>query len=215
MHLCIASVCDVVMCVVRGSTCHCQCWVEVEGMVEAPHHRHQPPHIRDWSLPITRLQSPQSPQCPRSAQLTATLSFIISAHSLHDLALSTASAPSPAAIVELSLESLDTPIHQPYHTYSILVIQAAAGSAGRVICQQLTGSYFREAFKLFEFDIQELEESLLLHGTEDDCDQLVAQLLVSLLQGCLPSFKKRINREVYIDFHFGMLYPMLYMVRQN
>ena len=69
-----------------------------------------------------------------------------------------------------------------------------------MICQQLTGSYFREAFKLFEFDIQELEESLLLHGTDDDCDQLVAQLLVSLLQGCLPSFKKRINREVYIVF---------------
>ena len=98
------------MCVVRGSTCHCQCWVEVEGMVEAPHHRHQPPHIRDWSLPITSLQSPQSPQCPHSAQLTETLSFIISAHSLHGgPALSTASAPSPAAIVELSLESLDTP----------------------------------------------------------------------------------------------------------
>ena len=55
------------------------------------------------------LHSLQSPQCPRSAQLTATLSFIISAHSLHDPALSTASAPSPAAIVELSLESLDTP----------------------------------------------------------------------------------------------------------
>ena len=52
---------------------------------------------------------------------------------------------------------------------------------------------------MFEFDIQELEESLLLHGTDDDCDQLVAQLLVSLLQGCLPSFKKRINREVYIN----------------
>ena len=90
-----------------------------------------------------------------------------------------------------------------------LVIQAAAGWAGRVICQQLNGSYFREAFKLFEFDIQELEESLLLHGTDDDCDQLVAQLLVSLLQGCLPSFKKRINREVYIDFYFGILYPKL------
>ena len=82
-YLCVASVC-VVMCAVRGSTCHCQCWVEVEGrMVEAPHHRHQRPHIRDWSLPISSLQSPQSQLCPLSAQLTATLSFIISAHSLH------------------------------------------------------------------------------------------------------------------------------------
>ena len=62
---------------------------------------------------------------------------------------------------------------------------------------------------MFEFDIQELEESLLLHGTDDDCDQLVAQLLVSLLQGCLPSFKKRINREVYIVSYFGILYPKL------
>ena len=64
--------------------------------LESPHHQ----------APVSSLQSPQ---CPRSAQLTATLSFIISAHSLHDPALSTASAPSPAAIVELSLESLDTP----------------------------------------------------------------------------------------------------------
>lgn len=49
---------------------------------------------------------------------------------------------------------------------------------------------------MFEFDIQELEESLLLLGTEDDCDQLVFQLVISLLQGCLPSFRKRINKEV-------------------
>ena len=96
-----------------------------------------------------------------------------------------------------------------------LVIQAAAGWAGRVICQQLNGSYFREAFKLFEFDIQELEESLLLHGTDDDCDQLVAQLLVSLLQGCLPSFKKRINREVYIVFILEYSILSCAVVRQN
>ena len=63
-------------------------------------------------------------------------------------------------------------------------------------CQLFKVSYFREAFKLFEFDIQELEESLLLLGTEDDCDHLVFQLVISLLQGCLPSFKKRINKEV-------------------
>ena len=84
-----------------------------------------------------------------------------------------------------------------------------------MICQQLTGSYFREAFKLFEFDIQELEESLLLHGTDDDCDQLVAQLLVSLLQGCLPSFKKRINREVYIVFILEYSILSCAVVRQN
>ena len=165
-------------------------------MVEAPHHRHQRPHIRDWSLPISSLQSPQSPQCPRSAQLTATLSFIISAHSLHGPALSTTSRHCRAVTGVTRYTSTPALVTIPY----TLVIQAAAGWAGRVICQQLTGSYFREAFKLFEFDIQELEESLLLHGTDDDCDQLVAQLLVSLLQGCLPSFKKRINREVYIVF---------------
>jgi len=59
-------------------------------------------------------------------------------------------------------------------------------------------SLFREAFKLFEFDIQELEESLLLHGTNDDSEKLVLQLLISLLQGCLPSFKKRITKEVLL-----------------
>ena len=49
---------------------------------------------------------------------------------------------------------------------------------------------------MFEFDIQDLEESLLLHGAEDNDEDLVLQLVISLLQGCLPSFKKRINKEV-------------------
>lgn len=75
---------------------------------------------------------------------------------------------------------------------SALLIAAAAP----VVSVIFKVSCFREAFKLFEFDIQELEESLLLLGTEDDCDQLVFQLVISLLQGCLPSFKKRINKEV-------------------
>ena len=108
------SVCDVVMCAVRGSTCHCQCWVEVEGrMVEAPHHRHQRPHIRDWSLPISSLQSPQCPQCPRSAQLTATLSFIISAHSLHGPALSTTSRHCRAVT---GVTRYTSPSHHTIHT---------------------------------------------------------------------------------------------------
>ena len=54
----------------------------------------------------------------------------------------------------------------------------------------------REAFKLYEFDIQELEESFLLFGTDEDSDDLVLQLLVSLLRGCIPTFKKRIDKEV-------------------
>jgi len=58
-------------------------------------------------------------------------------------------------------------------------------------------SLFREAFHLYEFDIQELEESLLLLGTSDESNKLVLQLIVKLLQGCLPMFKKRINQENY------------------
>ena len=58
----------------------------------------------------------------------------------------------------------------------------------------------REAFKLYEFDIQELEESFLLFGTDDESDDLVLQLLVSLLRGCIPTFKKRIDKEVKTIF---------------
>lgn len=57
-------------------------------------------------------------------------------------------------------------------------------------------SYFREAFHLFEFDIQEFEESLLLHGTDDESNKLVHQLVIKLLQGCLPMYRKRITQEV-------------------
>ena len=61
----------------------------------------------------------------------------------------------------------------------------------------LTGSLsLREAFHLFEFDIQEFEESLLLLGADDDSDQLVRQLVVKLLQGCLPMYRKRITPQV-------------------
>ena len=54
----------------------------------------------------------------------------------------------------------------------------------------------REAFHLFEFDIQEFEESLLLLGADDQSDQLVRQLVVKLLQGGLPMYRKRITHQV-------------------
>ena len=59
----------------------------------------------------------------------------------------------------------------------------------------------REAFHLFEFDIQEFEESLLLLGADDDTDQLVRQLVVKLLQGCLPMYRKRITSQVKLSLH--------------
>ena len=55
---------------------------------------------------------------------------------------------------------------------------------------------FREAFHLFEFDIQEFEESLLLLGADDESNKLVHQLVIKLLQGCLPMYRKRITQEV-------------------
>lgn len=61
-------------------------------------------------------------------------------------------------------------------------------------------SLFREAFHLFEFDIQEFEESLLLHGTDDESNKLVHQLVVKLLQGCLPMYRKRITQENYSKY---------------
>jgi hypothetical protein len=57
-------------------------------------------------------------------------------------------------------------------------------------------SLFRQAFDLLEFDIQELEESLLLMGTEDDTSQLVLRLLIRLLKGCSRTFMSNINEEV-------------------
>lgn len=58
-------------------------------------------------------------------------------------------------------------------------------------------SLFRQAFDLLEFEIQELEESLLLMGTPDDELRLVHQLMVKLLIGCLPMYKKNIKEENY------------------
>ena len=55
---------------------------------------------------------------------------------------------------------------------------------------------FRQAFDLLEFDIQELEESLLLMGTEDDTTKLVLRLLIKLLRGCSRSFTSNINEDV-------------------
>lgn len=61
-------------------------------------------------------------------------------------------------------------------------------------------SLFREAFHLFEFDIQEFEESLLLLGTDDESNKLVHQLVIKLLQGCLPMYRKRITPENYSKY---------------
>ena len=55
---------------------------------------------------------------------------------------------------------------------------------------------FRQAFDLLEFDIQELEESLLLMGTEDDTTQLVLRLVIKLLKGCSRTFTNNINEDV-------------------
>jgi len=61
-------------------------------------------------------------------------------------------------------------------------------------------SLFREAFHLFEFDIQEFEESLLLLGADDESNKLVHQLVIKLLQGCLPMYRKRITQENYSKY---------------
>jgi len=61
-------------------------------------------------------------------------------------------------------------------------------------------SLFREAFHLFEFDIQEFEESLLLLGADDESNKLVHQLVIKLLQGCLPMYRKRITQENYSQY---------------
>ena len=57
-------------------------------------------------------------------------------------------------------------------------------------------SLFRQAFDLLEFDIQELEESLLLMGTEDDTTQLVLRLVIKLLVGCSRTFTRNITEDV-------------------
>ena len=55
---------------------------------------------------------------------------------------------------------------------------------------------FRQAFDLLEFDIQELEESLLLMGSEDDSSQLVQRLVIKLLKGCSNTYSKNITTDV-------------------
>jgi len=64
-------------------------------------------------------------------------------------------------------------------------------------------SLFRQAFDLLEFDIQELEESLLLMGTEDDTSQLVLRLLIKLLKGCSRTFTNNINEDKTVSFKTG------------
>merc|ERR1712113_1137865 len=58
-------------------------------------------------------------------------------------------------------------------------------------------SLFRQAFDLLEFDIQELEESLLLMNTDADESQLVLRLLIKLLKGCSKTFTNNINEDNY------------------
>ena len=48
-----------------------------------------------------------------------------------------------------------------------------------------------------EFDIQELEESLLLMNTDADESQLVLRLLIKLLKGCSKTFTNNINEDNY------------------
>ena len=55
---------------------------------------------------------------------------------------------------------------------------------------------FRQAFDLLEFDIQELEESLLLMNSEDDSTQLVQRLVIKLLRGCSNTYSKNITEDV-------------------
>ena len=56
--------------------------------------------------------------------------------------------------------------------------------------------FFRQAFDLLEFDIQELEESLLLMNSEDDSSQLVQRLVIKLLRGCSNTYSKNITEDV-------------------
>merc|ERR1712126_206370 len=58
-------------------------------------------------------------------------------------------------------------------------------------------SLFCRSFDLLEFDIQELEESLLLTGTKDDTSKLVLSLLIKLLKGCSRAPKNNINEDNY------------------
>ena len=60
---------------------------------------------------------------------------------------------------------------------------------------------FRQAFDLLEFDIQELEESLLLMNSEDDSTQLVQRLVIKLLRGCSNTYSKNITEDVSFSIY--------------
>ena len=75
----------------------------------------------------------------------------------------------------------------------------------------------RQAFDLLEFDIQELEESLLLMGSEDDSTQLVQRLVIKLLKGCSNTFTKNItedvsksNRKIFWKFRSWIIHKLLF-----
>merc|ERR1712029_433973 len=69
-------------------------------------------------------------------------------------------------------------------------------------------SLFRQAFDLLEFDIQELEESLLLMNSEDDSSQLVQRLVIKLLRGCSNTYSKNITEDVSFPPFYSRLANM-------
>jgi len=54
-------------------------------------------------------------------------------------------------------------------------------------------SLFGDTFDLLEFEIEELEKGFLVVGSPDDHIQLVPQLLVKLLVGCIPGYKYKVD----------------------
>jgi len=54
-------------------------------------------------------------------------------------------------------------------------------------------SLFRDTFDLLEFEIEELENGLLVLGSVEDRLQLVPRLIVKLLVGCLPGYKAKVD----------------------
>ena len=72
----------------------------------------------------------------------------------------------------------------------------ASGDILSTIFERIHHCFFRQAFDLLEFDIQELEESLLLMNSEDDSLQLVQRLVIKLLKGCSNTYSKNITTDV-------------------
>lgn len=70
-------------------------------------------------------------------------------------------------------------------------------------------SLFCDAFDLLEFDIEELEDSLLTIRTENDTSQLVLRIILKLLKGCgkgsSVAFDKLVHRENY-NFYLRQLF---------